>query len=270
MAVLSSSIVIGCAARGPTHGLRAAGLPHEPAPEAAPDARQPEIRRLPLSDAYRIPGSPTGCEGGMARAGAFCIDRFEAHLVDDEGKPHPFNRPVDGARLRARSAPGTSPQGHINQLDAGEACGRAGKRLCTKSEWRKACGGMGLTLYPYGDAKVSGACNSERVHPPSRLFGLDYRTRLNDPELNLFPGGLALTGSHPRCVSDYGVFDMVGNLHEWVSDRITVRGQVRGVFMGGFYSNDHENGHGCEYMTVAHIPQHFDYSTGFRCCSDPK
>jgi formylglycine-generating enzyme required for sulfatase activity len=206
----------------------------------------------------------------MSRVQSFCIDRYEAHLVQEkDGRQYPFNRPVLGAPATARSAPGLFPQGHINQIEAEDACRRARKRLCTKAEWQAACMGLGQTTYPYGNEKIRGACNSERIHPPSELFGLSYQSHLNDPELNLFPGGLAKSGAHPRCMSDYGVFDMVGNLHEWVSDIIFVKGQQRGIFLGGFYSNDHENGYGCNYMTAAHFPQHFDYSTGFRCCADP-
>lgn len=30
----------------------------------------------------------------------------------------------------------------------------------------------------------------------------------------------------------------------------------------------HSNGHGCNYVTTAHEPEYWDYSTGFRCCAD--
>jgi hypothetical protein len=231
------------------------------------------VRSRPLSAIYQIPETPTGCIRGMARVSGFCVDRYEASLVQArEGveTPYPFNRPVLGASAVAKSESGVFPQGHINQVDSEASCSRAGKRLCTQAEWQAACMGVGQTTYPYGSDQVHGNCNSQRIHPPSELFGVNYQNHLNDPELNLFPGGLARTGSHPRCMSDYGVFDMVGNLHEWVSDRIFVRGQLRGIFMGGFYSNDHENGYGCNYTTTAHDPHHYDYSTGFRCCANPK
>jgi hypothetical protein len=270
----SLSIVAGCAMHQP---------PSVPRPvETVPFAEKVlplknnwqgvTLSSRPLEDAYRIPETPSGCIRGMSRVRSFCIDRYEAHLVhtrDGVEVLYPFNRPVNGAEVTARSAPGVFPQGHINQVDSEAACARAGKRLCAKEEWQAACMGMGHTTYPYGPDQVPGHCNSQRIHPPSELFGLNYQNHLNDPELNLFPGGLARTGSHPRCMSDYGVFDMVGNFHEWVSDTTYVRGQERGTFMGGFYSNDHENGYGCNYTTTAHGPGHFDYSTGFRCCANP-
>ena len=81
------------------------------------------------------------------------------------------------------------------------------------------------------------------------------------------PGGLAHTGAFKRCVSPDGVYDMVGNLHEWVDDGPDVNGHGR--FRGGCYGDAENNGHGCFYVTSAHEPTYHDYSTGFRCCSDP-
>ena len=42
----------------------------------------------------------------------------------------------------------------------------------------------------------------------------------------------------------YGVYDMVGNLHEWTND-------PNGTFQGGYYLDTHKNGDGCSYRTVA-------------------
>jgi formylglycine-generating enzyme required for sulfatase activity len=78
---------------------------------------------------------------------------------------------------------------------------------------------------------------------------------------------------------------MVGNLHEWVSDRVNpslshslelvdgvrqavYRNSGHGVFLGGFFSTTAEQGPGCTFTTVGHEPQYHDYSTGFRCCKD--
>jgi formylglycine-generating enzyme required for sulfatase activity len=82
-----------------------------------------------------------------------------------------------------------------------------------------------------------------------------------DPALNRLSGTIARTGTHAKCRSSYGVFDMVGNLHEWVAD-------PRGVFRGGYYLDTHQNGDGCDYRTSAHDADYRDYSTGFRCCAD--
>jgi formylglycine-generating enzyme required for sulfatase activity len=85
---------------------------------------------------------------------------------------------------------------------------------------------------------------------------------MNDARLNQMAGGLAETGSHESCTNEYGVYDMVGNLHEWVLD-------PAGTFQGGYYLDVTQNGDGCAYRTDAHEAWYHDYSTGFRCCADP-
>ena len=87
--------------------------------------------------------------------------------------------------------------------------------------------------------------------------------RLNDPGLGQVEGALAKTGEHAECVNGFGVFDMVGNLHEWVA---TDAAAVHGTFAGGYYLDTTINGDGCLYRTQAHAHDYHDYSTGFRCC----
>jgi formylglycine-generating enzyme required for sulfatase activity len=85
---------------------------------------------------------------------------------------------------------------------------------------------------------------------------------LNDPRLNQLEGTVAKTGAFPGCVNDYGLYDMVGNLHEWTAD-------TNGTFQGGFWLDTAQHGNGCAYRTIAHPYDYHDYSTGFRCCADP-
>jgi formylglycine-generating enzyme required for sulfatase activity len=92
-------------------------------------------------------------------------------------------------------------------------------------------------------------------------------TKLNDPQLGLVEGTVAPSGERLMCKSDYGVFDMVGNRHEWVSDRTN---SGHGIFLGGYFSDVEQNGPGCLYRTDAHAPSYHDYSTGFRCCSETR
>jgi formylglycine-generating enzyme required for sulfatase activity len=168
----------------------------------------------------------------------------------------------------AVSRRGVLPQAYISGLEARAACENAGKRLCTPEEWQRACVGKRPTKYPYGDDEVPGRCNADvsREHPVVELFGVragdepfhDF-AKMNDPRLDQLPRTLARTGAHERCRSAFGVFDMVGNLHEWTAD-------PRGQFRGGYYMDTHKNGDGCFYKTVAHATSYRDYSTGFRCC----
>jgi hypothetical protein len=86
---------------------------------------------------------------------------------------------------------------------------------------------------------------------------------MNNPLINQLPSSLLRTAERAECTNEYGVFDMVGNLHEWVDD-------ASGTFRGGFYMDTSHNGDGCSYATRAHDFRYHDYSTGFRCCMDPE
>ena len=250
----------------------------------------PAARPVHASDA-----PPSPCPPEMALTAGTCMDRYEARLLEraDDGSLTPFppvNRPKHGVFV-AESRAGVRPQGYISQVEAASACQNAGKRLCTLGEWYHACRGAQDTLYPYGATYVKGRCNVGKPHLLSMLHGMDprawsYDTGFNDPELDRRPGFLAETGEYTGCVTSAGIFDLVGNLHEWVADRVDasiaqkmpltsgIRARIphnlgKGVFMGGFFSTLNQHGEGCEFVTMAHEPSYHDYSTGFRCCKDP-
>jgi len=213
--------------------------------------------------------------GSTLVAGEFCIDLYEASLVEVLGRNRTapwsaYMTPAQGRRFRAVSRRGVTPQGYISQVQARAACAAAGKRLCREAEWSRACHGPSPTPWPYGPSYLRGRCNDGRVGPLPRLYGpgdVFHTAQLNDPRANQLPGTLARAGAHRRCTNRYGVFDMVGNLHEWVEATTRVG---HGVFRGGYYVDVHRNGHGCDYATRAHSPTYRDYSIGFRCCADPR
>lgn len=210
--------------------------------------------------------SPTACP-------AFCIDRYEAALVrrDTPATGWPFDRPPDGVEVSAIVAPGVKPQGYISHAQAKKACQNAGKRLCKEAEWEHACRGAALTTYPYGETYQKGACNEGRPrNPVNDCFGngpgvFTYEN-MNDPCCLKWPDTVATGGTFAACRTPLGVFDLHGNLHEWVD---TVLPNGNGVFRGGFFVDAKLNGAGCSYRTTAHRPTYHDYSTGFRCCADP-
>jgi formylglycine-generating enzyme len=229
--------------------------------------------------------------------GQFCIDRFEASAVDareralspyyppsrDEllhiysvfrrvtpkRRAPPLPLPPDfalneGFEARARALPGVAPSGYLSGLVARRLCENAGKRLCAPSEWVTACKGQNATKYPYGDRYQDGACNVFRdSHPAVLLYGDASKNHL-DPRLNLTEDMagplLRKTGATERCRSEWGrdaVYDMVGNLDEWVDD-------ARGAFQGGFYARSTREG--CDARISVHPPDYSDYSLGVRCC----
>jgi len=210
-----------------------------------------------------------GCPAGMVLVAGFCIDRYEAMLVEIQGDNSltpwsPYANP-GATRVRALSVAGVVPQGYIKQTEAAAACAEAGKRLCSNTEWLRACQGAATTTYPYGNTREDGRCNDARTcHPVVQFFESTESwiwSELGNSCINQLPDGLATTGQHATCASEAGALDMMGNLHEWTSD-------PAGTFRGGFYVDTMINGEGCLYRTTAHSVGHWDYSTGFRCCAD--
>lgn len=223
---------------------------------------------LPNQGLMEPPGLD-GCPDGMARvAQQVCMDRWEAFLVDVSGGSEqawsPYFNPGN-LMVAARSAPGAVPQGYISGAQAEQACFEAGKRLCTRDEWELGCRGAEARVYPYGFMRVDGACNDHRaVHPVVELFGTTEDWiwgELDNPCISQQSDTLALSGSFDQCQTPEGIYDLVGNLHEWTAD-------PAGTFKGGFYVDATTNGAGCGYTTTAHSFSYGDYSTGFRCCSD--
>jgi hypothetical protein len=208
----------------------------------------------------------------------YCIDRYEAALLeitpDGAERPWPYYEAVDklpqGSHVRAISEKGVFPQGYISGKQAAAACKASGKRLCKPAEWKNACKGPEQQQYGYGSKRSPGTCNDNGRAPIGALHfsaiqnGTAYSkpSIMNDPQLNQLAGTLAETGSHESCTNGYGVYDMVGNIHEWVDD-------PHGAFQGGYYLDVEQNGEGCGYKTDAHSTWYHDYSTGFRCCADP-
>lgn len=168
----------------------------------------------------------------------------------------------------AVSRPGVVPNGYVSGVVAARACENAGKRLCRHDEWLAACRGEANRPFPYGDEYRAGACNVHREAHPAAVLHNNASIGHLDPRLNLVaePGGgplLRHTGETPECQSRWGevsLFDMNGNLDEWVDD-------PQGRFVGGFFSRSTKNG--CQAGVTNHPPRYFDYSTGVRCCKAP-
>ena len=249
-------------------GVRDAAVRDASEPDASTWSCDPEARLQPNVGLVEEPGV-AGCPPGMVRVATFCIDRFEASLAEvrADGSLAPWSPYFEPAsvRVRALSLRDAVPQGYIRGTQAAAACAEAGKRLCTDTEWLRACQGPSATTYPYGASREPGVCNDARArHPAVEYFGTSADwiwSMLDHPCLNQLPDGLARTGDHLGCESAEGVFDLMGNLHEWTSD-------PAGTFRGGFYVDTVRNGPGCLYRTTAHDVGHRDYSTGFRCCAD--
>jgi len=305
LALHAALFLLGCE-RSTVGGAPDASASAPPSARSVP--RRPAVLYLPdggdavLGDGETRPPSAAGgtgrCPPEMVDVGAaFCIDRFEATLVDSRlGRPiSPYFAPSRAEALgalrafedrpavdappfpllppwqreepfapRADSRQGVVPNGYVSGLAAAKACETASKRLCTLVEWQEACRGERRSKFPYGERYEAGACNVAReAHPAHVLYG-DASVHHLDPRLNLVESSegplLRRTGATARCKSDWSgdaVYDLVGNLDEWVAE-------PGGMFAGGFYAR--ATVEGCDARISQHPPEYYDYSTGVRCC----
>ncbi|MBI5184526.1 MAG: chitobiase/beta-hexosaminidase C-terminal domain-containing protein [Nitrospinae bacterium] len=116
-------------------------------------------------------------------------------------------------------------------------CSDLGKRLCTKEEWSAACGGPKGFAYPYG-----------RIYEGPKCNGADADRGVAVP-----------SGTMKDCVSEYGAFDMSGNVWEWTGTPESGVG-----LMGGNWSSL-ETGMTCSFFEKED-PAYKDDTIGFRCC----
>lgn len=262
------------------------GPSRDPAPYAMPQGRCP-------ADMVHV-------------AGAFCVDRFEVSLVDAKAgralSPHyppifdltqnlynRWSRDASKSRMsfgrmlatpeppafqllenfapRAQALRGQIPAGYLSRTTAESACKNAGKRLCSRGEWVRACRGERGTRFPYGESYQDGVCNVYRKSHPARLIHGNSSANHLDPRLGLAKDEdgplLRSTGEMTECVSRWGadgIYDMVGNLDEWIEE-------PEGSFLGGFFSRATRDG--CDSSIDSHAPGYLDYSLGTRCCLDP-
>ncbi|MBT7191912.1 MAG: SUMF1/EgtB/PvdO family nonheme iron enzyme [Anaerolineae bacterium] len=102
----------------------------------------------------------------------------------------------DGARLFRGLYYSLHPVGNVDWDQAKAYCEWRGGRLPSEAQWEKAARGTSEYLYPWGD---NIDCNK------SNYLGCDI-------------GDTTEVGSYTDGVSIYGVYDMAGNVWEWVDD----------------------------------------------------
>lgn len=221
-------------------------------------------RRLELPGPFTCETEPE-IRNVMQRGRPFQIFAYEAS--------HPLATP-DRAFLCARSSgesyeaadeetepcsvAGVRPWHSVRWSDADRACDSIGWRLCTGAELAAACGGEDTNAFCYGPTFREGVCNvREAFRDPSTMVGSE-----------------APTGYFEDCVSQAGVYDLTGNLWEWVSDRDDMDGRTRYYRAAGWKTLAERHRDADQECTVVHrlpgltAPSYLQPYVGFRCCRD--
>jgi formylglycine-generating enzyme required for sulfatase activity len=226
-------------------------------------------------------GASLPCPEDMvhARDGAtvsFCIDRTEvtqtaylAFLVAVGGAVPTADQPpaCSGNSELTNSPDGSCPDFTtgsdlpvwcVDWCDAHAYCTWANKRLCGAlaggplgfddqpllGEWHFACTGGLMTVYPYGDEPDDRACN---------ITGEAMKDAV---------------ASHPACEGGFpGMFDMQGNVEEWIDACQPASPEAQCRARGG-HTYGTANYWRCDKQIGAPQLDPNGRETGFRCCRD--
>ena len=216
-----------------------------------------------------------GHAGPMAvRVGSSCIDSTEVskkHYLEflraivDGGSPAATPQCAwNGSYEPSTDWPPTpaeleKPVAYIDWCDAYAFCEWGGKRLCGQvgggalpigsmqtvtDQWFMACSRDGTRAFPYGDAYKPRAC-----------VGLDYGSTapLAVASVRSCEGGFS------------GLFDMSGNVYEWIDACDDTSGEGSCVVAGGSFQVGTDRGLACGEGRLSRASRYSD--VGFRCCS---
>ena len=189
--------------------------------------------------------APSRCEQSSRVEMTFCIDTYE----------WPNKR-------------GHQPRVLTRWSEAQTLCASRGKRLCYEEEWLFACEGVNALPYSYGYRRDPTVCVSDRMYLPPKGVTLRWERCQSSPKCKAAFRKIDQrepAGSFEQCRSPFGVFDMNGNVNEWVHLR-GARYPERSGLKGGWWGPVRNQ---CRPTVRFHKEADWGYEVGFRCCSDP-
>lgn len=132
------------------------------------------------------------------------------------------------------------PVVNVSYEDAKEYCKWKKKRLPTDVEWEKAARGKEGLNYPYGLSFIKGICNTSeaKIKDTTPVY------------------------ANKKCVSPFGVYDMSGNVWQWID---TAEGD-KYIIKGGSYKSDADDAVAYKYKKESRTKKKKDL--GFRCALD--
>ncbi len=155
----------------------------------------------------------------------------------------------------------------MSWVDARKMCEDKGKRLCTEEEFNFACEGEAMLPYTYGYERDATRCNIDKPYRKREHKLFKYNSCMKKPqckaELEKLDQRLP-TGSMPACVSPFGVYDLNGNINEWVvrpKEKTPNRSGLKGGWWGPVRGR-------CRPTVGFHKEEDYGYEEGFRCCKD--
>lgn len=184
-------------------------------------------------------------EGDTVRADSFYIDLYEA-----TNRAYAYFISATGHKAPAHWKEEIAPPGEeehpvagVSFEDAARFAAWAGKRLPTEEEWELAAMGNQVRKFPWGENYRPGAANiwSEGLN----------RT--------------AAVGTYPEDISPFGLYDVVGNVAEWVDSWLGPQKLYRTYRGGSYYVNMTDPS---LLSRDGHYPNSQNKYVGFRCARD--